>query len=240
MAADSRAEGRRPRAEGRGRWSRFATGLIILAAGVIFWLDQINRIEASELLRLWPIAPIVIGLAHLLERDWPAGVVWLAVGCAFGLRLFGYDDFSFRQLLGFFPLFITAAGITLVMHALRAPAISGVAGGFQATSVMAGNVRRIASPSPGGQAVAVMGGCQIDVAASALMGREFVIDVLAFWGGIEVKVPVGWNVVNEVTPILGGVDIKIAPASETAPRVILRGSVIMGSAEVRNSAETMN
>ena len=239
MRAERRREGQGARAiEGR-RWSRLATGLIILVAGLIFWLDQINRIEASEMLRWWPLALIAIGLAHLAERDWTSALLWISVGSFFGLRLLGYEELTVRHLVGFFPLLLSAAGVTLMMHALRAPAVDGVAGGFQATSVMAGNVRRIVSPSPGGQAVAVMGGCEIDVAAAALKGNEFVIDVLAFWGGIEVKVPSGWNVVNEITQILGGVEIKTFRAPETGPRLVLRGSVIMGSIGVRNSAETI-
>ena len=162
----------------------------------------------------------------------------MAIGGFFLLPLLGYDRPSFRELFGLFPLFFSIAGLTLIVQALRTPS-QRIIDGFSAVAVMAGNVRRVASPSPGGHVVAVMGGCQIDVAPTALQGSEITIDVLAFWGGVEVIIPRGWNVADYVAPILGGVENKAVHGTEGAPRVVLRGSVIMGGVEIRNSAETV-
>jgi len=37
-----------------------------------------------------------------------------------------------------------------------------------------------------------------------------VLDVFAFWGGVEVRVPRDWTVVMKGTPILGGFTDKTA------------------------------
>ena len=49
-----------------------------------------------------------------------------------------------------------------------------------------------------------MGGCEINL-GDAKITSEAVIDVLAFWGGIEIRVPRGWRIENHVLAILGGV-----------------------------------
>jgi hypothetical protein len=100
---------------------------------------------------------------------------------------------------------------------------------------MAGNNRRIASQNfERGEAVAVMGGCEIDL-SPARIAEEAVIDVLAVWGGIEIRVPTGWKVIGRVAPILGGYEDKTAGAPDGAPRLVIRGSAIMGGIEVRNA-----
>ena len=61
-------------------WSRLATGIVILVAGVIFWLDQIDRLDARDYVDWWPLALVAIGLAHLPERRWAGGLIWIAIG----------------------------------------------------------------------------------------------------------------------------------------------------------------
>jgi hypothetical protein len=220
---------------GETAWSRLAIGLIILAAGVIFWLDQIDRLDARDYLEWWPVALIAIGLAHLPERRWAAAIVWMAIGGFLLLPTLGYSRPDIWMILGMWPLFISAAGVTLIVHALRPrPQVAGGGSNFRAIAFMSGNVRRIVAPTSGGEATAVMGGCDITIAPEAMRGGEMVIDVLAFWGGISIRVPHGWNVVDNVAPLLGGVENHAVPGNEGAPRLILRGSAIMAGIDVRN------
>jgi hypothetical protein len=218
------------RADGRDPWTRLVVGIVILTAGLIFWLDQIDRIDARDFARWWPLALIAIGLSHLPRRRWLAAAVWSGLGIAFLVESSGWG--VIRTIIAIWPLLITAGGVTLIAHALRAPRNGGA---FRAAAVMAGNNRTIGSAEfSGGQAVAVMAGCEIDLTRAQLKGNEATIDVLAFWGGIDIRVPAGWQVVSHVTEILGAVEDKTAPAGENAPRLVLRGSAIMGGVEVRN------
>jgi len=60
--------------------------------------------------------------------------------------------------------------------------------------------------------------------------------LLAFWGGAEIKVPRGWQVETNVTVLLGALVNKTEPAiAPNAPRLRIRGSVIMGGVEIKNS-----
>jgi hypothetical protein len=61
--------------------------------------------------------------------------------------------------------------------------------------------------------------------------------VVAFWGGIGIRVPRGWRVVLDATTIMGGLLDMTEPAPDTAPQLVVRGSIIMGGVEVRHTAE---
>jgi hypothetical protein len=54
-------------------------------------------------------------------------------------------------------------------------------------------------------------------------------------GGIEIKVPNTWDVVNEVFPFMGGIEDKTTrPTGGSPPRLILRGFVMMGGVTIQN------
>ena len=81
-------------------------------------------------------------------------------------------------------------------------------------------------------------GCEIDLRqASIAPGTEAVIDVFAFWGGIEIKVPEDWTVVTRAVPLMGGVEDKThvpQPLPAVEKRLVISGIVVMGGVVVKN------
>jgi hypothetical protein len=216
-------------------WMRFAWGAVLLTAGVIFWLDRMDRLRARDYLEWWPAALILIGLAHLPQKRWGGALVWITIGTLFLLPRLGFPSLSMWRLIGLWPLLISVAGANLVVQALR-PRMPGAR--FNAMAVMAANTLQLGSQQlAGGEAVAVMGGCELDLSAARAASDEVAIHVVAFWGGIEITVPRGWRVENHVLPLLGGVEDNTAAAPEGAPRLVVRGSAIMGGIELRHSKE---
>ncbi len=212
---------------------RFVVGVAIVAVGAIFWLERIGRADARELLQWWPLALIALGLAHLPYRKWIPAAWWLLVGTYFLLPLIGISRAPLGYILGLWPLLFSFAGLTLMTQALRRTERS-----FGAIAVMGGNVQKIGSQHfRGGEVVVVMGGAEIDLTNAKIEG-EAIIDVLAFWGGAELKVPRGWSVVNNAAVILAGLELKTDPAPEGAPRLVIRGSLIMAGIEVRHPRES--
>ena len=220
-------------------WIRLVFGLAILAYGVIAWLDHLGRIEGDEFLRWWPLILIGIAIAHLANRQWIGAVIWLIFGLAFMPPLPWLPDLHLSQLLGIWPLLISAAGVTLIYQALR-PVAKDLQnrGAFRAFAWMGGSGRTINSPDfVGGDALVVMGACELNL-ADAKLESEAVIDVLAFWGGIDIRVPKHWIIESHVTPLLGGFSNRTTnPTSGDGPRLIVRGASIMGGVEVRNPKE---
>jgi hypothetical protein len=210
---------------------RLVFGVAVVAVGAIVYMHRLRGTDLA-LLNWWPLAVIAVGLAQLPYRKWVAAAVWMAGGAWFLMVTVKGSQVYINGILGLWPLMISFAGVLLIMQSVRPGERS-----FSATAVMAGNVRKVAAQFVGGEVVAVMGGCDLDFTAATISG-EAVLDVLAFWGGIGVSVPRGWSVESRVTPILGGYDDKTSrPAAPGAPRLIIRGSAIMGGIEVRNPKE---
>ncbi len=107
---------------------------------------------------------------------------------------------------------------------------------LSAMAILGGVERRNNSQDfRGGDATAVLGGCEIDLrAASIVSPHEPVLEVFALWGGIHVRVPPDWTVVSKVDPVLGGYEDKTQSPKDESKRFVIHGSVMMGGIEVTN------
>lgn len=225
--------------------SQVVIGLLIVAVGVIFTLDNLGIIYAEDYLRYWPVAIVLIGAikvwhARLDGHGWFSGLIFLGVGSYMLINQITYIRLDAREV---FPAFLVLVGGYLVWHGVSGRSlIKGGGDGltrFSALAVMGGGARRSnAQNFEGADLTAICGGFDIDLReASIAPNTEAVIDVFAFWGGIDLKVPEDWVVVNRVIPFMGGIDDKtrtpIAGATPTK-RLVVRGIVIMGGVSIRN------
>jgi predicted membrane protein len=104
-----------------------------------------------------------------------------------------------------------------------------------AFAFMGGVRRNIVSPAfRRGNLTAIMGGVVLDMRQSQASGGETVVEVFAIWGGIEVKVPPDWQVVNEIAPIMGGVEDRSSHTLPIRHRLVLKGVVLMAGVEVKS------
>jgi class 3 adenylate cyclase len=85
-------------------------------------------------------------------------------------------------------------------------------------------------------AVAVMGGCDMDLRHAEIDGAEVVITALAFWGGIQIVVPEGFDVELVGLSLMGSRDLKIrnVPRVPGSPRIRVRGFAVMGGIDVKS------
>jgi hypothetical protein len=104
-----------------------------------------------------------------------------------------------------------------------------------------GEAKRASNDAPfrGGEMTAIMGGCVLDLRqATVLPGEQATVNVLAVMGGHEIWVPQDWAVASDIVPIMGGVDDKRLPPMQAipanAPRLRLRGVVLMGGVAIKN------
>ena len=219
---------------------RLVTGAVILTIGVILWLDHAGRVNARDYLRWASAIMIAYGLAHIAERRWVAAALMTFFGVMFLPPVRAMVELDIRAILGLWPLFISVAGVSLIAQALRPVPKDARQDGasFRALAVMGGNNRTMnAEEFSRGDVVAVMGGVEIDIRSSP-PGAIAVIDVLTFWGGVDIRVPRGWVVENQVFALLAALEDKTtAPPAANAPRLIVRGTAIMAGIEVRNHKE---
>lgn len=107
---------------------------------------------------------------------------------------------------------------------------------IRAAALLGGVKRRNASRDfRGGDATAVMGGCELDLRDAQIASGEAVLDVFAFWGGIDIRVPPDWQVALRGVPILGAFeDESTATGVPKRATLVIKGVAIMGGVGVKN------
>lgn len=226
----------------RGPTSQVVFGIMIVILGVLFTLDNLDVLHAGDFLRYWPAGLVAVGLLKIYHatRDghgWFGGLAFIVVGAWMLLNGVLYFRVSVRDL---FPLLLVLLGTYMVWRGFggqRRERGSDGHSSFSALAIMGGVARRSSSQAfKGADLTAVMGGCEIDLRqASIAPGTEAIIDVFAFWGGIDIKVPEDWTVVTRAMPLMGGVEDKSrAPQGAASKRLIIRGIVVMGGVVIKN------
>ena len=85
-------------------------------------------------------------------------------------------------------------------------------------------------------AVAVMGGCHVDLREAEIDSPEVHIVAVAVMGGIDIVVPEGIEVSMDGLPIMGGrqAHVKDVPRLPGSPRIVVHAYPIMGGVHVRS------
>jgi predicted membrane protein len=224
---------------------RLIIGLVLVALGVLWTLDNLGFMDASRVVQWWPVLPLAVGIMKLtgigMERQPAFGAFLTIVG---GLLLLGVLNLVHVGFAIIWPLMFIFMGVNVVLRAMRGS--EGRAGGdgpadasdyVRSFSVMGALARHNQSQNfRGGELTAVMGGVQLDLTGATPADGHAVLDVFAVWGGIEIRVPEDWRVEIEATPIMGGIEsTALVPSGvEPAGTLVIRGLVMMGGVEVKN------
>jgi len=140
----------------------------------------------------------------------------------------------------FWPVVLVIVGSRIVWHGYhdrpRPETIADQLPKLASMALMSGFNRRVLSQTyQGGELTAILGGGRLDLREAALAEGQAAIDLFVIMGGFEILVPSSWNVIIEITPFMGGFDDKTRPpSSATAPRLFVRGFVMMGGVEIKN------
>ncbi|MDY6947491.1 MAG: DUF5668 domain-containing protein [Pseudomonadota bacterium] len=96
-------------------------------------------------------------------------------------------------------------------------------------------LRPVSRPFRGADLNAIMGGIKLDLSSARMEGDTAVIEVFAFWGGVEIYVPPDWTVTSEVTTLLAGFIDKRRPTSVVPSKhLVIKGMVVMAGVEIKN------
>ena len=218
-------------------------GLLIVAFGVILTLDNLDYVEAGNILRYWPLLFVAFGLARIAGSDCTSSRISGGLMIVLGLWLTADDlcgvPVDFER---WWPMILVAIGALILVRAMkgggqRGPeAHTSTDGAFSEVAVWSGKVRRITSPLfRRADLTAIMGGVEVDLRGASTGGQEAVIDVFAWWGGIEITVPPDWAVSNQVVVFMGGAEDKSSGTQDARNRLVVRGFVVMGGVEIKTS-----
>ena len=215
-------------------WGRLFFGLLIVAVGTLLLLDNAGVLDAWEIVSTW--WPVVVILAGILTfaanpRHWPVALIITGVGVAFLLSNLDIVD------LGDFiiPAAIILVGL-LVLFGRGLGAKTEAGDRVNSFNVFSGS--EIASHSKqfqGGNISAVFGGAEVDL-RDTLPAPGAELDVFAAFGGVEVTVPQGWNVITRGLPLFGGIENATAkdPVPADAPTLAINATVLFGGLEIKH------
>jgi Cell wall-active antibiotics response 4TMS YvqF/Domain of unknown function (DUF5668) len=211
--------------------NRTSLGLVLVIAGLLLALDSAGVLRTDGLGRWWPLLLIGVGLVKVRQPredgQRAAGVAFLMLG---GLFLFT----TVLAIGAAWPLLMVAFGTFLIWQGAEGPVAETIKvsdSPYLSEMVLIGVVKRGHRPLDfrGGSVTAVIGGVELDLRKANLTGTAY-LDVVAFWGGIEVKVPADWTVDARVIPLMGAFENKVdSPATPGGPRLVVRGHAIMGA-----------
>jgi hypothetical protein len=229
---------------------RLIVGLAIALFGIVLVLDRLNLVVADEALRWWPAVIVAVGAMMFNQSRRVGGgingVIVMLIGGWLLLNTLDVVRVRFWEM--FWPLVLIGIGSVLVSQALRRrtrEAAGADADNTLAVLAVMGGVKRISTGQRfrGGEVTALMGGAMIDLRQAIIPpGEEAVLDLFVVMGGGEIRVPPSWTVVTPLVPVMGGIDDKrheALPAADgvggkPAPRLVLRGLLLMGGFEIKN------
>ncbi len=219
-------------------------GLFIILLGVLYTLENLGIVYAHDYLRFWPIILVFYGASRVIQCETAGqkvwGIFWIVVGSFMVLDRLDLIYFSVWDL---WPLILVVLGISLIWgpsrRRLRFHGVFSAADSsntINALALMGGFKRANDSQDfQGGEATAIMGGCELDLRKASIQQSEAVMNLFSVMGGIEIWVPEDWNVVVQGVPILGGFEDKThRTATESHKRLVVRGYAVMGGVEIKN------
>ena len=224
---------------------RVIFGSILILIGGLFLLNSLSIIDFrfSRIIFSWPFFLLIIGFFILVNTSKKVlGGILSGVG-AFLLLPRIFPDLYFDGSV-VFPVILIAFGLYILLNRARQRQESLKNDGsikkdtIDDVAVFGGGSKIIYSDNfKGGNITAVFGGSEINLMSCKLAEGENVLDVLMVFGGTTVIVPKEWNVVINVTSILGGFSNKsvrnpnlVVDQSRT---LVIKGLALFGGGEVK-------
>lgn len=217
------------------QFTRTVAGGAIIAVGVLALLNSLNITSIGEVFKdWWPAAVIFAGILFFINS--PRNFIWplivITAGTLLQLRELGIISVNPWQL--FWPLVIIAVGIsTLVNRSHTHKGINKKDLDDIAVFLAGSTTKNESKDYKGGKVSAILGGADIDL-REAVIKDEAVLNVFTVLGGVEIKVPKGWEIKSNLTPIAGGVEVNTKPASKGAPVLTIVGDVVLGGVEIKH------
>jgi predicted membrane protein len=226
----------------RGSQGRIFWGLILIAVGVLFLLDQMNELDFGYLFsRYWPVIFILIGLSIIIGNGFKnigPGVFFILFGTFFllaHLGLLGHRAWDYV-----WPILIIAVGLWILAkpghHEDKKKIPDVTVDELRISQVFSGTSRRVDSPNfKGGTAEVVFGSAEVDMTGAQLEGGQATVSLSVVLGSIELRVPSTWQVIVHGTPVLGSIEhkAKTVPDADKKATLYIKASVVLGSITIK-------
>lgn len=226
---------------------RVLLGGILIVLGGLFLLNTMNVLDFrfTKVVFSWPFIMLVIGLFVLVntEKKFLGGVL-SGIGALFLIpRIFPQVDYDSSIII---PIFLIALGTYIILKRRKTEAGSEFSADnlkinkdkIDDVSIFGGGTKIISSNNfQGGSITAIFGGSEINLINCQLAEGDNVLDVLCIFGGTTIILPKEWNVVINVTSVLGGFSNKAirnpSIVIDQSRTLHIKGLAMFGGGEVK-------
>lgn len=239
--------------ERRGSDKRLYFGIILIILGVILIFERLNLIPESlaNMLISWQMLLVGIGVLSLIGGNRTAGTILIVIGGFFMIPELITVPHAIRRI--YWPLILVAIGVAILLRqrdhlkipdktdpGLNIPPDTNSFNTFDDFVIFGGREIFINSQSlAGGKATSIFGGIEFDLRKASLQPGGAVIDCVSVFGGFTFKIPMDWNVRNEVTTIFGAFTDKRGDTYsdkyyDPSKTLVIKGVSLFGGIEVKH------
>lgn len=218
--------------------SRIITGTLITLIGLGFLLEAFNLVDVSGIFwTWWPILIIISGVIMVINdaKNYLWSLIVIAVGLVVQLRVLELVEVEPWRL--FWPAVLVGIGISILIQrsSVLPKTTKSNENRDDITAILGGSDSKNFSDNfQSSKATVILGGTKLDL-RKATIKKSATIEVFVLMGGIELVVPRGVIVNNQLNSILGGTEDKTdQDQSKDAPTITIVGNVIMGGIEIKN------
>lgn len=226
---------------------RVMLGGILIFLGGLFLLNTMNilNFRFTNVVFSWPFIMLVIGLFVLVntEKRFLGGIL-SGIGALFLVeRIFPQIDYDGGIII---PILFIVLGTYIILKKRKQDSSSEFSSDFSKVnkdkiddvSIFGGGTKIISSTNfQGGNITAIFGGSEINLINCQLAEGDNVLDVLCVFGGTTIILPKEWNVVINVTSVLGGFSNKAirnpSIVIDQARTLHIKGLAMFGGGEVK-------
>ena len=245
--------------ERRRNDKRFYFGVVLIFLGLVMILERLNLIpeSVSDLLLSWQMLLSGVGVLSLIGGNRIAGTIMVVIGGTFLIPEMITVPHELRRI--YFPLILVVIGVAILLRQREhsrfrigqtippdkpsgepSPGPSGSMNTFDDFVIFGGREIFVNSQALiGGKATSIFGGIEFDLRKANLQPGGAVIDCVSVFGGCGFKIPMDWNVRNEVTTIFGAFTDKRGETYsdryyDPSKTLVIKGVSIFGGVEVKH------
>lgn len=219
--------------------------ILLITIGTLFFLDNINVIRIWQVWRFWPVILIISGVSKLLGRQGLSGWIWGSFLILCGGLWLGNNLQMYHVNFGtIWPLALITVGVMSLSKGLETRGVRSGGwpeNGVREYVVFSGSKKKLETQAfEGGELLCIFGGVDLNLRKCGISSpdRQAVIDVAITFGGIEIKIPEGWRVVNRCVAVFGACEDKtLVPRPESgvqAPVLVITGHALFGAVNIEN------